>query len=148
MTAVNMSGSFKKDQREYNGLEAIAEVLVGEPLTRHVVVGIVETIRTTRNIADGGSETATVRFVHIEAIGGADEEQARAMLAKAFKDRTGRTDEVQPTLFDGVPAAQNDPAAGPWPGDPDYRGAPDEDASGALKPVGGTTTTTKGKAKT
>lgn len=114
--AVNMSSSFKKDDREYNGLEAIAETLTGDPLTRHVVVGIIETIRITRNVADGGTETPTVRFVHIEALSGGDEDQARAMLARSFKERTGRTDEA-PTLFD---APESDAAAGPWPGDSDY----------------------------
>jgi hypothetical protein len=95
---VNIAGTFKKDQREYNGLEAIASKLIDDPLTRRVVVGVVETKRIVRDMADGGTETAVVRFVHLEAVDGDQGEQAKQMLAKAYTERTGG--QADETLFD------------------------------------------------
>lgn len=63
---VLISGTFKQDDRDLNGLTQISKELIEEPLTRHVVIGVVETKRVVRDIADGGTETPTVRFVQIE----------------------------------------------------------------------------------
>jgi len=142
--AVNIASSFKKDEREYNGLESISEALINEPHETRVVVAVVEVVRITKNVADGGTETPTVRFTQIEPLYEADADQARAALRKAYNARTGRPADEQPTLFDG---AQSDPAAGPWPGDSDYAGTDDGDASGALKPVTGLDTAAKSKGK-
>lgn len=130
MTAVNIAGTFKKDERENNGLEEIAKDLIENPLTQHVVVAIVETRRIVHNVADGGTRTPTVRFTQIEPLDGSDAEQARAMLDAAYRRRTGRPDgpvvslldverDVDPSTMADAPA-ENDPAAGPWPGDTDY----------------------------
>ncbi|MEV7264678.1 hypothetical protein AB0N38_14110 [Micromonospora aurantiaca] len=95
---VNMSATFKKDERINNGLERIARALVKDPLTRHVVVGVIECTRITRDIADGGVETPTVRFALIEVLDGDDAEQARQLLDAAHNARTGKS--PAPTLFD------------------------------------------------
>lgn len=99
--SVNISGTFKSDDRDLNGLERITKELIEEPLTRHVVVGIVETKRVVRDIADGGTETPTVRFVQIEPLDGPAAERARTMLAEACEARTGQ--QPDETLFDHGP---------------------------------------------
>jgi hypothetical protein len=150
MTAVNVASSFKKDERENNGLEAIAKALIEDPHTRHVIVAVIETSAVRTDYRDGGAKTPTVRFVQIEAVDGSDAEQARAMLDKAFRARTGREDNPAATLFDpesvtdpslrneggqdGDVPAERDPAAGPWPGDADY---PDDNGEVAAASTAG-----------
>lgn len=94
---VNVAATFKKDERINNGLERIARDLVKDPLNRHLVVGIIECTRITRDIADGGVETPTVRFALIEVLEGEPAEQARQLLDAAHNVRTGRS--PQPALF-------------------------------------------------
>lgn len=132
---VNVAATFKKDERINNGLEAIVRQLVKEPLERHVVVGVIEVTRITRDIADGGVETPTVRLVSVEALEGDMADAARQLLEKRHSERTGH--HLQGALFGdqderegegegqgegGEPEKPDDrdPAAGPWPGDPDY----------------------------
>lgn len=106
---VNVAATFKKDERINNGLERIARDLVKEPLNRHLVVGIIECTRITRDIADGGVETPTVRFALIEVLEGEPAEQARQLLDAAHNSRTGRT--PQPALFGDVDRDDGDPVA-------------------------------------
>ena len=61
--SVNISATFKADDRALNGLEAIEKDLIESPLDRHVVVGVVETVRITKDVADGMTETPTVRLI-------------------------------------------------------------------------------------
>lgn len=143
MTAVNVQSAFKKDERENNGLESIGKELIENPMTRHVIVAVVETTRIVTDIAAGGTRTPTVRLVQVEPLDGSDAEQGRAMLDAAFRKRTGREDNPAASLFDPVPAdastmadapAENDPAAGPWPGDTDY--PPDNGEAAAASTAG------------
>lgn len=147
MTAVNVSATFKKDERENNGLESIAKDLIENPMTRHVVVAVIETASVRTDYAAGGTITPTVRLVQVEPVDGADADQVRAVLDAAFRKRTGRDDNPAATLFDAdrtvdpsvvkdVPGepAERDPAAGPWPGDADY---PEDNAEAAAASTGG-----------
>lgn len=95
-SAVNISGTFKKDSRPSNGLEAIADALVKDELGRHVVVGIVELHKVVKE--PGEAPRLTVRFVAIEPVDGDYEDQVREILDKA---RTARgLNAVPKGLFD------------------------------------------------
>lgn len=83
--AVNISGTFKKDTRPSNGLEAIAEELIKDELRRHVVVGVVELHMVKK--APGEAPIPTVRFVAIEPLDGDAEDQGRQMLNQARNSR-------------------------------------------------------------
>lgn len=84
--AVNISGTFKKDTRPNNGLEAIAEELVRDELTRHVIVGLIELHRVVKD--PGEAPRPTVRFVAIEPLREEDAaEQGRQMLNQARNAR-------------------------------------------------------------
>jgi len=105
---VNIAGTFKKDVREFNGLEAIAKELTEEPLTRQVVVGLIETKKTTKDHTDGGSETVTVRFVHLEALADEAAADGRKLMDDAYRARTNRNESapVDDGLFDGPQAKE------------------------------------------
>lgn len=84
-SAVNISGTFKKDTRPSNGLESIAQDLVKDELARHVVVGVVELHMVKK--APGEAPIPTVRFVAIEPLHGDAEDQGRQMLNQARNAR-------------------------------------------------------------
>ena len=96
MTAVKLSGTFRKDDRPDNGLEDIATGLVKDEFTRHVVVGVVEPHKVTKE--PGEAPVPTVRFVAIEPLDGDSADAARALLNGARR-RRGMTD-LADTLFD------------------------------------------------
>lgn len=124
MTAVKISGTFKKDTRPNNGLESIAEDLVNDELARHVIVGIVELHHLDKD--PGEAPVPTIKFIAIEPLHGDAEDQGRQMLDQARKARG--LGQVDLTLFDESPAAageERDPTAGPWPGDKDYQAPAD-----------------------
>lgn len=134
---VLIKGTFKRDEREFNGLEAIHEELCEKMLDRHVIVAVIETHKVTKDSA--GTVTPTVRLLQIEPLDGEAADQARELLDKAYAGRTGAPP-PPPSLFDHFPAdredhaentddGERDPAAGPWPGDADWPGAPDMDAA-------------------
>lgn len=101
--AVNVQATFKKDEREYNGLEGAREDFIETPLERRTIVATVEVTRITRDISDGGTETPTVRMVNVEVLSGMDALTARKLLDAAYHERTGQT-APPPSLFDeGVP---------------------------------------------
>jgi len=97
---VNISGTFRKDERESNGLEAIRLDLVEHGLARRVVVGLVETKFVKTDVQDGGTRVPTVKFVAIEPLTGASADKAREMLDEARRERTGQM--TQPSLMDEV----------------------------------------------
>lgn len=113
--AVNISGTFKKDTRPSNGLESIAEDLVRDELARHVVIGIVELHKVTKE--PGEAPRPTVHFVAIEPLRGDAEDQGRQMLNQARNARgltivpEGLFD--MPTDDDATPAAGDDQPALP-----------------------------------
>ena len=103
---VNLKATFKKDQKEYNGLDEdlTRKALIEEPLARRYVVAMIETSKVVKDIEAGGTLVPTVRIISIEVVDGDDAIVAKEMLDKKFKTRTGRN--VEPTLFD-----QDDPQA-------------------------------------
>lgn len=99
---VNIAGTFKKDQRDDNGLEAIAATLEAHPHQRHYVVGLVETVRTTVDHADGGSHKTVVRFVALEpAIDTDSIKLLEGLLENARKARDVHP--MQGSMFDDNP---------------------------------------------
>lgn len=105
--AVNISGTFKKDTRPNNGLEAIAEELVRDELARHVVIGIVELHKVVKE--PGEAPRPTVHFVAIEPLRGDAEGQGRQMLNQA---RNARGLSIVPEgLFDMPDEDDQAPAA-------------------------------------
>ena len=108
MTAVNIKGTFAKDERPGNGLEEIAEEIVHDELRRCTSVGIIEQHKVVKS--PGEAPRPTVRFVAIEPLIGDDAgEQAAQMLDQARKARGLGL--LQDTLFDdssGDQGAQND----------------------------------------
>jgi hypothetical protein len=131
--AVNVSATFRKDEREFNGLEAIRQELIDQPLVRHLVVAEVETIRLTTDVRDGGVITPTIKLVTVEPLEGDAAREAKKLLDEAYHLRTGQT-APPPTLFgDGVDVEMDDGEGGEgdtangadpaedaaWPGDAD-----------------------------
>lgn len=103
-SAVNISGTFKKDSRPSNGLESIADALIKDELARHVVVGIVELHHVDKD--PGEAPRPTVRFVAIEPVTDDAEEQVRQILNQA---RNARGLNIVPeSLFD-MPADVTEP---------------------------------------
>ena len=98
--SVNLKATFKKDQKEYNGLDddVIRKGLIEEPLARRYVVAMVETSKVTKDIEAGGTVVPTVRVLSIEVGEGDDAIVLKEILDRLFKVRTGR--HVEPTLFD------------------------------------------------
>lgn len=114
MTAVNISGTFKKDEKPYNGLVSIAKELTDRDrrLERYVVVAVIRP-HAGRWLADDGTETPTIRFDHIEVLDGTAADTARALLNEAYRARTGRDEDPQDTLplGDADAAAEDGPVA-------------------------------------
>lgn len=131
MTAVNLSGTWTKDERPNNGLEEIAQDLIAHQLRRHVVIGIVTFAGSTRP-GPGEPESPRVKFLAIEPLFDDAAEQGRQMLDQARKLRNLGL--LAESLFD-VPAEGPAPAADvPRPGDgqPTIPGSdPVPEASGA-----------------
>lgn len=100
MTAVRISGTFKKDERPENGLESIAPTLVKNELARHVIVGVVELHKVTKE--PGEAPVPTVRFVAIEPLEGFRADDALILLNGA-RDKRGMVG-IPATLFDENPA--------------------------------------------
>jgi hypothetical protein len=99
LSAVSIKGTFSKTERSDNGLERISKDLVVNEFARHVVVGIVELHKVTKQ--PGEAPIPTVRFLAIEPVEGDDDVTVRAVLDRARRER-GLGD-IGDTLFD-VPA--------------------------------------------
>jgi hypothetical protein len=100
--SVKIKASFKRDDKHFDGLSAIEAKLVDEDLMheRYLVVAIVQPHRIDV-LAEDGVKSATVKFTHIEVVEGDVAAEVKERLMAAYRDRTGRDDEPQPTLFDG-----------------------------------------------
>jgi hypothetical protein len=100
-------GTFKKDERVNNGLEAVREQLIEgarKPGNKtHLVVGMVTVKRVTFD-AEDGIETPVVKFVGLEVVDGFDgAEDARKLFEKVHRGRTGT--DLGPDLIDAAEAA-------------------------------------------
>jgi sirohydrochlorin ferrochelatase len=97
-----MSAQLTRAQREFNGLDRIADQLIDQPRgTRYAVVAY-EVKRVTDEI-DEGVEIPTVQISHIEPVDGVQAERVREILGERYQDRTGKSLEGDPTLFDVAP---------------------------------------------
>jgi hypothetical protein len=125
---VNISGTFAKDKRPDNGLDAIAEQLNANRLQRIAVVGIIA--YHAHHEVVGRPETVSVHFEAIEPTEGDADEQTRQILDQMRKGRG--LGNVELTLFDETPRGgeERDPTAGPWPGDAEFVAPPSAVAAG------------------
>lgn len=125
--AIKISGSYKKDERAYNGLEAIAKDLIEEPHTEHYIIAKVGCLRIAEEIEDGGSKTVTVKLRHIEVmLSNKDEADAKKIFERAAKARLGEV--PQQTLFDDHAAEGDEGEPG---GEGQAAGEPGEENQGA-----------------
>ncbi|MET8908366.1 hypothetical protein [Micromonospora sp. NPDC004551] len=125
MTAVTISGTFNKDERPNNGLETIAEDLIGNQLGRHVVVGIVQFAGASMA---GPNEPLVprVKFLAIEPLTADAADQGRQILDQARKLRGLGL--IAETLFDAAadPVDQADDAGPAASGEPIIPGTGDD----------------------
>ncbi|MFI1195495.1 hypothetical protein ACH4T9_19870 [Micromonospora sp. NPDC020750] len=99
---VKISAQLTRAQREFNGLDYITDVLVGQPRgTRYAVVAY-EVKRVTDEIGEG-VEIPTIQITHVEPVDGVQADRVREILAERYQDRTGKSLEGDPTLFDVAP---------------------------------------------
>lgn len=87
--SVNIKATFKRDDRELNGLEHIAKELVDQPMKRHIVIGMIEVARVVTDFEDGAVQVPVVKFLQIEPLDDDRADQGRQLLAEAYKARTG-----------------------------------------------------------
>lgn len=104
MTTVTLRGTFSKDERPSNGLEAIADDLLKDQFGTHYVVGIVQFAGSNRP-GPGEHEVPAVKFLGIEPLTGEAAGTASMLLDQARKARgLGRMEDslpdVDPALFD------------------------------------------------
>lgn len=99
---VKIKADLKKDEKPFDGLVAIEHLLIDETKLheRYVVVAIIKPHRVDI-LAEDGVKTATAALAHIEVLEGDRAAAAKELLMAVYKERTGRDDEPQPTLFDG-----------------------------------------------
>ncbi|QLQ37965.1 hypothetical protein [Micromonospora robiginosa] len=98
--AVKIAAQLTGANREFNGLNRIEHELVDQPRgTRYAVVAY-EVKRVTDEV-DEGVKIPTATIAHIEPLD-SDDERARDLLAELYKDRTGKSLDGDPTLFDSV----------------------------------------------
>ncbi|MEV4271961.1 hypothetical protein [Micromonospora aurantiaca (nom. illeg.)] len=98
--AVKIAAQLTGANREFNGLNRIEHELVDRPRgTRYAVVAY-EVKRVTDEV-DEGVKIPTATIAHIEPLD-SDDERARDLLAELYKDRTGKSLDGDPTLFDSV----------------------------------------------
>ncbi len=89
MTAVNISGTFAKDERPMNGLEGIAQQLVDDEFGTHLVIGRIKPHGYSKK--PGEPLTPVVKFEHIEVVGGEfDEEWVQEKLDELYRARNKR----------------------------------------------------------
>lgn len=110
MGAVAIQATFGKDQKAYNGLEAISDELVEKPLEEHYVIAKVTTARISVDIENGGVEVPTVKFKHIEVmLSDKEERDAKKLFEAACKARLGEL--PQQTLFEDAPPSGDEPSS-------------------------------------
>lgn len=104
MTSVNVQAQFKKAEREFNGLGAVAADMIAKPHERIVVVAVLEVTKLTTDVADD-EITPTVNIKLVEVMDTeTDMAAAKALLDARYARRTGRAGAPE-TLFDVDPNA-------------------------------------------
>lgn len=99
--AVKLSAQLTGAQRELNGLNLIEQALIDQPRGERYAVVRYGVKRVSDEI-DDGVHVATAKIVHIEPVDGVLADQVRNILAERYQDRTGKSLDGDPTLFDGV----------------------------------------------
>lgn len=116
--SVKIKGTFKKNEGINNGLNSIESSLRKEPLTERFVIGVIQTARDG-NDYEKGEKNTVIKFVNIEPLEGEAAIDAAKLFKLAYNARTGKA-EPQGQLPFGE-AAEQDPTAEPWPGDPEFK---------------------------
>lgn len=84
-----LSAALPKDPTK-NGLNAIARELLDDPLTRHLVIAVVDCSKITTDTATGARD-ATVRVLRIEQVHPDDVTEAERLVRRALEYRSGET---------------------------------------------------------
>lgn len=105
MGAVKIRAQFTKDSRLFNGLDSIAGKMFDDPVTRVLAVVVIEVARKNIDCLNGGQQSVTVNLAEIEPVFDGDAREARQLLERAYKARTGSPS--APTLF-GEPGDEPD----------------------------------------
>jgi hypothetical protein len=125
---VNIQAKFKKDNAHFDGLAAISEDIVKDPMAPRVIVGVLVCTRINHDVQDG-TDTPTLKLTAVEVGTDKDALVITSMLERLYAQRTGRTDH-QPTLFEpDDPAAPDEAGDEPWPGDVEASPAAADDES-------------------
>lgn len=82
--------SSKLPDGDGNGLNTLARALIDSPHQVHVVIGLVDCMRTMTD-TDTGEIIPTARLRRIEVIGDNDIDAAQQMMRRALEGRTGQT---------------------------------------------------------
>ena len=105
--SVKIAAHYTKDTRINNGLDSIQQKLIDDPDQRLVAVCIVEVLRHGIDVADGHRPYVAVNLFAIEPLTGEDAVDARTLMERAVKARTGQPH--APTLFeDDVDEGEDD----------------------------------------
>jgi hypothetical protein len=96
--SIQIAAHYTRDTRINNGLHSIQQELLDDPDTRRVAVCIVEVVETGERIQDGHKPFVKVNLFAIEPLHGDDALEARTIMERAVKARTGQPH--APTLFD------------------------------------------------
>jgi len=97
---VKIKGTWKKDDKEYNGVDTDVErkAMLEKPLDRRYAVISYDVAKTETLHQDGGVQVHQIALVQIEPVDGDDLTVVREILDNRFRTRTGRGG--QPSLFD------------------------------------------------
>jgi hypothetical protein len=92
VVTVRIAAKFAKDKQDLNGLDPISDQISSDSHSwTGVAVVLLDCIRVTDEVDQGGVLIPTVRVKHIEPLGGEDADNARKLLNTAYEARTGRT---------------------------------------------------------
>ncbi|WP_431976148.1 hypothetical protein [Micromonospora haikouensis] len=112
--AVKIAAQLTRANREFNGLDRIEEQLIAQPRgTRYALIAY--DIKRVSDEVTEGVKIPTAEIIHIEPVDGERAEQVRQMLAEQYEDRTGKSLEGDPTLFDVAPGDGQDDEQGGVP---------------------------------
>jgi hypothetical protein len=118
---VNVSAKFRKDDEIYNGLAAIEQALVTDPLRRHWIIAEVGRKFLKIDDEEGGVSTPTIKLCRVETVDGETAETVKTILLEAYAKRTGNRAELQGELpldgADGGLGSVKEPDR--WLGEPD-----------------------------
>ena len=96
MSAVNIAGTFKKDSRPDNGLEAYADDIIDHELASWVIVGVVTSAGYSKK--PGEAPVPRVKPTSIEVVTGDDAIIVRELIDKARANRNNAP--LETSLFD------------------------------------------------